>query len=478
MNKYDFNRKSNSVVKIEIDKLPISWLYTIQKYKNTRLLLGFSGAFFIIYNLDLRRIILEINCGGGHRSWDCMITKSNMLDFYFIKEMKINYYTEKFSNILTMDLVKGYHNKEINTGLIIYEPELGEKLVFISGGEDTTIRVTKVNVNCVPICFETVLSIKLHLSSVRCITSCAVINDNKHQNVHEYLIFSGGGRAQIILQKLSINNTSFDVKFEHIHSYYKSLNEDEAETRIMDLVTINMAFNVILVAACSDGTLQCFTVSLNSEKTNKMEFTLLGEVKYLLRCIMRLAIVNVFNRHIVVSMATDGLMVFWDFTDVCLGISCDKKIPFFYVKTHQNSITSVSCHQVDDSTFIFATGGDDDAFDLRVIQFSVTDDCAIAAKVICFWRSTRLHAAQVSGIYINSDYVITSSIDQYVNIIKYDFDGVELKCEVLNQHCSAICDIHGLQCVAMKEQIYALVFGKGIELCQFKAVIAPSIKQS
>lgn len=405
-----------------------------------------------------------------------MITKSNTLDFYFIKEMKINYYTEKFSNILTIDLIKGYHNKEINTGIIIYQPQFEENLVFISGGEDTTIRVTKVNVNSIPVDFETILSIKLHLSSVRCITSSA-INVNKHQNLHEYLIFSGGGRAQIILQKLSINDTSFDVKCEHIHSYYKSLSEEGAETRIMDLVAIHMASSVIVVAACSDGTLQCFMVSLNSEKSNEMELILLGEVKYILRCIMRLASVNVFNHHIIISMATDGLMVFWDFTDVCNSeIHYDGKIPFFSFKTHQNSTTSICYHQIDNSTFIFASGGDDDAFDLRVIQFSMTDDCSIAAKVVCFWRSTRLHAAQVSGIYIDSDYVVTSSIDQYVNIIKYDFNGEELKCEILGQHCSAISDIHGLQCVAIKDQIYGMVYGKGIELCQFKSMIIPSIK--
>lgn len=44
---------------------------------------------FIIYNLSNENIIVRIPCGGGHRSWDCIISHTKAR-FAYIKDKQVH----------------------------------------------------------------------------------------------------------------------------------------------------------------------------------------------------------------------------------------------------------------------------------------------------------------------------------------------------------------------------------------------------
>lgn len=43
----------------------------------------------IVWSSKERRTILQLDCGGGHRSWDCTLTNKGEIQISFIKEKHI-----------------------------------------------------------------------------------------------------------------------------------------------------------------------------------------------------------------------------------------------------------------------------------------------------------------------------------------------------------------------------------------------------
>lgn len=99
----------NNILKLYCcDKLPFTWLANIQN----NYLYGFSGDKFIIWHLMDRRIIFEVDCGGGHRSWDCFMME-NCFKFVFIKGKSINSF-EFDVNSIPKNILSSFHLNNIN----------------------------------------------------------------------------------------------------------------------------------------------------------------------------------------------------------------------------------------------------------------------------------------------------------------------------------------------------------------------------
>lgn len=429
------------------DKLPFSWIASMETIDDTIFLYGFSGTNFIVYNLNQRRIILTVNCGGGHRSWDCMVTKSKIFYFYYIRDKQVHVYSSKWLNLANSNIIHGYHTKEINCSEVF---KFNNKLVVLSGGEDTTIRLASIDKNYK---FNPVETIKTHLSSVRCIASCLL---HKNPQEHKYFVFTGGGRAQIIFHELYFDLVHDKIDCQQIYSYKKLLNDSDSETRIMDLVTISLPENIILIAGCSDGTLKCFRVKL---KERCFEFFV--EIKYKCKCIIRLSYINICNKHVVVSMATDGKFVFWDFDQILSNPSQIK--PFYELKIHQSGINSFDYRKLNDGKYIFASGGDDNAIILTAMNFNRKFEVDVLKQIkIC-----DVHAAQITGLYLSEKYFISTSIDQNISVFVYDIQENEINYTLLKQYNSSIADIQGMKCIKGAEFL-VMVYGKGVEMCSIK----------
>lgn len=44
---------------------------------------------FVIYSVSLKRILVKIPCGGGHRSWDCTI-RDKLINFVYIQKRQVH----------------------------------------------------------------------------------------------------------------------------------------------------------------------------------------------------------------------------------------------------------------------------------------------------------------------------------------------------------------------------------------------------
>lgn len=70
-------------------KIPIEWASRCINSENDTFILGFKEIEFMIYSARFDRLIMRIVCGGGHRSWDCLL-ENEVMKFVCIKDRQVH----------------------------------------------------------------------------------------------------------------------------------------------------------------------------------------------------------------------------------------------------------------------------------------------------------------------------------------------------------------------------------------------------
>lgn len=172
-----------------------------------------------------------------------------------------------------LNFQNGFHTKEINCINPILKGDLHN--IFISGGEDGTIRVAHISDTLMEnnFTFRTLGVYDGHISSVKFITCC---NLQANSSCNKSLVFSGGGRAQIKVWEIDIkgNKSSLqrtDISCHDVTSHilygpdrYRKKQWQESnqvyisqpDTRYMDIdiyrCTTKLKY-VLPFVACADG---------------------------------------------------------------------------------------------------------------------------------------------------------------------------------------------------------------------------------
>lgn len=461
MKVYTFEQK---LVEKTSDKLPFAWLSKLVQYEGKHFLLGFSGQEFLVWDCADRRYILQHSCGGGHRSWD-FYKIGNSVIFTYLKEQSINIVTTDWLTFCPRNVVKGLHSSEINALTVLPIISNKHQHIIVSGGEDTTFQLSTLNLLSENIneLFDIRETLKSHLSSIRTIVACGIHKNitNNDTNIRHYLIYSAGGRAQIVLWLLTVEVKNEEIKNINCYekcSYYESLTSDESEMRIMDLTTIKSGNTITLFAACSDGKIKVFTTYI--EEMSNLQLSLAHVLLHTPRCILKICSFAVCGRTVLATMNTEGKIMFWDVVNVSSNLK-----PFFEIVAHQSGINSYS-YIVTNNKCFFLTGGDDNAVVLHVFQFvrcNSNSDVIVKGKYV----NVSSHCAQVTGAFLTENYFVTTSVDQRVLVYRWDYYDSEICVEILGQYNSSIADIQGMQILKNSSHdvvLHVILYGKGIEI--------------
>ncbi|KAF2897199.1 hypothetical protein ILUMI_08973 [Ignelater luminosus] len=487
LKRYLFKTSLEQLSLLSSDKLPFTWLATLYETDETTLLLSFLGDEFVIWDYNKRRTLLQFHCGGGHRSWD-FYKNSNHIYFVYIKDKCVHSVQLDWDGLYPLDIINGYHSSEINSGCCLNSSRYNNKCLFISGGEDTTLRISVIEFKNNFTQLKTLNTLKSHLSSIRTVSAFKVNESTDNECTMKYLIFSAGGRAQIIIWELIVNYTAHCkviVSCNEKYSYYEQLKDEDSENRIMDLCTISKNEYVVLVAACSDGTLKVFLIVECKESKNNYKMLLVKNINYKLKCILKVSHLEILGHNIILSMATDGKITLWDFTTLLNNIYLNIKSEvndessviknlfnynlnaFMSIDVHQSGVNSFTYRVINNNQCIFLSGGDDNAVIANLIEFS-KEKQSLNAKILSTFSNVSSHCAQITGVSLFNNYFLTTSIDQKLNIFKWNIENKHLHCMYLQTHNLAIADIHGMQCYKEDNSVYVIVFGKGVEVCQIQ----------
>lgn len=429
---------SNESTKYMMEKnLEFQW---VEKFldKNENFVCGFQERTFIVFDLKNNLKVIEVNCGGGHRSWDAVryFDKVNdkfeeFIKLMYIKNSSLNVEHFQLSKITSTNIVNSTHSKEINC--LKTHKNISETF-FISGGEDTTLRISILNSN---LKFKEEANFK-QLSSIRTLKT-SNLDKNK------VLLVSAGGRAQICAKIITFQTDTNKIMCEEIIDYqikgtdkernrnWKNRSIDfDPETRIMDLEIFRIdELNFLINAACSDAVLRIFELKLD-EKSMKM----VQEIKYHKTCILKTNLFQILDRNILVTSTTRGFVAFWELHTKIV------EIPIFETKTNKSGINCIDIKVIDDNRFLLATGGDDNAIHLILLQFNEF----YSIEVIYSWSSDKFHCSQITGLKIIDNLMISTSIDQRITLFKWSVD-IDIKCEFISQSYSDVADIQGLDII-------------------------------
>ncbi|XP_013139419.1 PREDICTED: WD repeat-containing protein 6 [Papilio polytes] len=455
---FSISNNENRIKLISSQDVGFPW---VEKYLNNGLICGFQERTFVITNKRNNTKIIEVPCGGGHRSWDIVsyFDKINdkyedMIKLIYLKHSELNIITFQLSKIVTRDIIKGTHSKEINclkSHILKFD---GTRILFISGGEDTTLRIsTFIEDNYQD---EAILK---QLSSVKTLKTY-IINDNK------LLIVSGGGRAQICIKSVNFskNNNEINIKVEELVDYLVKGTDKERkgdktwrncsidfdpETRIMDLEIIQTdkdTYNIY--TGCSDAYIRSFQLQYNEEAS----FRYLGQVKYHKTCILKTHSIKYFDQIILITCSTRGEISFWDVNEMKT---------FLVITSNKSGINCIATRIISEDSIIIATGGDDNTIHIKLLN--IQDKDFKTAKVTQSWTTDKFHCSQITGILIIDDIFVSTSIDQRITVFKLKEDNKEI--EFIKQIMTDISDVQGIDLIKYsKNNITVCVFGKGVEV--------------
>lgn len=453
---------SNHLSVLSTDRLIMDWvclILPVPSRSNLVLIVGFKETNLIVWSMQERRTILHFDCGGGHRSWDCVISDRGDIEIAFVRE-KITYYLSRSCDVLMKPtLLHGISARELNCVAVLSD----EPSVFLFGGEDGTIYMCKFSKHLESL--ESKLSRTSHISSVRCVS------------LYGSLLFSAGGRAQLKAWKIGkhshgelscIELASFMLKGERRAQLPPSV---DPEMRFMTLCCVsasNDQTTIQLVSGCSDGAMRWLSFD-----SIRREFKVVGESMFHHKCVLKLLCVSLLpDKKILLSTATDGTVALWDITLETFSQCGEARAPFWSNRFHQSGVNSIHAQVLPDensSLLLLGTGGDDNSVTLSVLHLENRN-----VSIVANWSSNNAHAAQITGVWLFGKWLLSSSIDQRLTVWHWEWsDSSHLKCDFVHQTICSVPDIQDMQVHQERDLLYVSVVGKGVQI--FSVAFPPTV---
>lgn len=434
---FDASRSLLSVRSTE--KVPVLWIDKVIPVLS--IVAGFNDNRFVVWHRQRRELLAEIECGGGHRYWDMHIA-ANRCNFIYIRNKKLHRITfEVQKEHLLMLPVNNWHSKSCNVTIVLrIDKECGTLL--ISGGDDNVLKFSRLQNGQ----FSHIDDMSLHISSVKCVSVL-----RKESN--SYLVFSAGGRAQICVTEVKTEGSNV-ILTERTNYMLRLSDADrkrqgianvidfDPETRFMSLAVLD-ASNVVI--GCSDGFVRHFCYEND-------KFCLLRAVYYG-KCILH---VHQLSEDILLTMATDGLLCFWDWKLVNVDA------PFHVIRHHESGIQSFDLLPEECDRWLLATGGDDQAV---VVTHFVLQQKQI--NVLFTRRMQHLHSAQVNGVKFSTKQrcLYTTGVDQ--TLLRIVMPTMEV--ETVSATC--VADTKGILVLNGDDKTdVIIVYGYGVQILRPKLI--------
>ncbi|KAH8594741.1 WD40-repeat-containing domain protein [Bisporella sp. PMI_857] len=370
---------------------------------------GFRSKNFVVWNETKQYEIMNVECGGAHRSFAYTNLDYDGGCFIYTKASRL--YVHSYDDSSHKIIKVGGHGREIKTSAVLLRRNL-----IATGAEDTAIRLWNYFDETAPFHFECLAVMQKHSAGIQ------------HLQWHDspfdrsvYLFSSGGNEEFFIWAIEEIPGLGIGVICEA--SCPDQSQERDLRIMSFDVTDSQQAHagwrpNLIITLAYSDSTIRTYNYS-------KLEgFRLLATGRYTSACLMHVRHVQISESELyLMTTATDGCIVLWH-TSILGSAQVPPSMQRLSTqKIHQSAI---KCLEIISGrvceTLLAVTGGDDSA--IAITKFS-TESLDIPGKSIIL---NSAHAAAITGLCIlprdetdNSRRirVVSSSNDQRVKEWKY-----------------------------------------------------------
>lgn len=534
---------------------------------------GFQSSDFVLWSVNRNQKLLQIPCGGGHRSWDCK-SKGEHFKFVYQKTREVVVCDTRLEQI-QLKLKNALHGREITCVKLLDANTEG--CIVVTGSEDTSVQISAIRYNEFGVkemsCLE---HLSGHISSVRALCLCPSSKDTGHQK--STLMFSAGGRAQLLVWRLTIRDSTAIIT-ENLCQRMIGQTQRKGktrmwklqqiklnpETRFMDLSSVQLSsvgsdfpdhFH-LLASACSDAFVRFYI--FDEEKAELIPFleSPLHEHCVLKVCCLKRQCTSDSVIYII-SAATDGCIAFWKINknniyqivrkssqpnldnrifETCSFVKCDIHIPssnsfnlrgdlldkesvlgvhvlpsnhkqhilksdnrndsqcndegrvsnkeeqesgmsidsmesnsskensiqrtmhVFFLKHHQSGVNGLDYIHLQDSDYLIASGGDDNALVVSLVRVD-----SEGVKIVKTGSCLCAHSTEITGVkFLSPSKLISVSIDQ--RLILWSVDITEGHIQLKQMSCKFMCvaDISNLDCQKLNNDLFTVIIsGEGL----------------
>jgi WD40 repeat protein len=390
------------------------------------LLYGFKSKNFIVWNETQQYEIMNVECGGAHRSF----AYSPFGYFVYTKASKLHIYSQPSAS--HQIIKRGGHGREIKSTAVSPYRNL-----IATGAEDTNIRIWRYEDT------GSTLQNQFHCLAVVQKHTAGIQHLQWHGS--KYLFSSGGNEEFFVWAVEQIPNFGIGIICEAScpdPSEYRDLRIMSFDvSELKSSAQVNGEPNLLISLAYSDSTLRSYAYS------KSLGFKLIASGRYTSSCLTQMRHIRITSSKLyLLTAATDGNLTFWSSHKSSATIEGDYRPTPQLVKisTHKLHQNSIKCLDITVSTcrnkIYIATGGDDNALGFTIYNIDKID--ANAKSIIL--RSA--HTAAITGLSFVSKFgradgekrkqlrIVTSSNDQRVKEWSLSItdeedpaNGVELK---------------------------------------------------
>ncbi|KAL4871411.1 hypothetical protein BDV12DRAFT_28397 [Aspergillus spectabilis] len=447
---------------------------------------GFAGMSFIVWNESSQSEIARIHCGGSHRRWAFHPSHGRPGDGLLI------WYQGGFNAChinghSTRSIRAGTHGREIKT-LGTFQPADGASPLFITGSEDTTLRIFRPKTSHTPDVWGA-------LECIRILTA----HDSGPQHIgwskDGKFMFTSSAMEDFLVWKIR-SIPVFGLAAAVQGWCPKSQPNSELRVTCFDILEVadeKAEASFLLCLTYSNSTIKVFHLSCVDDDGH---FTLLASGTYTSNCLTQVRFLRTVSSLCLITTSTDGHFTLWDLTTVLAPfydlaptlrlkewltftstregtIACESRH-----QIHQNSIKSIDMVPLSDTTTLMIAGGDDNAVTLSLLYTDFNDaEKSPRATTISIPDA---HTASVNGVKVIDQSITrkdktmhlsfaSSGNDHRVKLWQVDIalkdrptlDGIAVR-NVIDRY-SPVADISSLDVVLDEGETKLLVCGVGME---------------
>ncbi|XP_074641979.1 tRNA (34-2'-O)-methyltransferase regulator WDR6-like isoform X2 [Tubulanus polymorphus] len=319
------------------------WIDKILFTSDDSIILGFHTSNFVVWSLNSNQRLVEINCGGGHRTWDFHLAEDRGI-FVYVKTGEVVYSQQKIDRTHKV-IVPALHGRELTNIKFIHS--LNDSTdIFVTSGEGTSVNLISIS-SASNEALSVISGLQGHISSVKAIS---ILRSKLVEDSNAVLIFTGGGRAQMKCWRLRFDNDDSRgdngrPRFvcQHLTSHmlcYKGLKrrkpwktneyDSSPETRYVAMTILSAAeinadrprSEYLVGAACSDGLVRIFVFNEIAKKLVQIGVSPFHE--HCVLCMMHYTVKIADQQYaLLVSAATDGRVAFWNVMSIMDNIGND-----------------------------------------------------------------------------------------------------------------------------------------------------------
>lgn len=340
------------------------------------LLYGFRSKNFIVWNETQQCEIMNVECGGAHRSYAYTLLKHGGGNFVYTKASKLYLHAQpEPSHVI---IKPGGHGREVKACAVS-----SDKTLIATGAEDTAIRIWRYHDVSTPLQnkFESLAVLQKHSAGIQALQFHGA----------NYLFSSGGNEEFFVWAIHSIPGFGIGVVCEAGCPDQS----EEKDLRIMsfdvsDLAptsTYDSGSELLISLALSDSTMRIYRYSKSGG------FRSLAKGRYTSSCLMQIRHLRIDAEQETLDLltaATDGNLVTWkahvSASHAATSQDGSTEPTMKKMSTHRLHQSAIKCLDIapqrtsgsSGNHILVATGGDDNA--LGITLYSTDTDTAAADK--------------------------------------------------------------------------------------------------